>query len=368
MKRLYSLTEAQRAKLSEWAQQWIAIGLSTEPADRPTFEHAVRTLYLEQGRNAPSKVIWTGSPLAVDLVMMHLTANADTPEFDLSFLPRCVAEHVRELVQVETGSRVVRGTLMKLEDMTTSRRYFYGPFHAGGWWTLSGRCAARYGSPATVSFLQDVCGIKLPAREAKLGRALQDIAKSAGCWLGADNCVVVSERPQAIRRDQRGRLHAENAPALIFRDGSAFAFWHGVHMPLDVILDHSTLTLERILKEPNAEVARVMVSLCGEARFLRDVGAEVVHQDDFGTLYRYRLHGHGRDLLMVKVVNSTPEPDGSFKDYFLGVHPELRPLPPPGTSATAWFADHPPQALTARNAVASTFSMTGEEYFPVIQT
>jgi hypothetical protein len=137
-------------------------------------------------------------------------------------------------------------------------------------------------------------------------------------------------------------------------------------MPLDAILDHSTLTLERILTESNAEVARVMVSLYGEARFLRDVGAEVVHQDDFGTLYRYRLHG--RDLLMVKVVNSTPEPDGSFKDYFLGVHPELRPLPPLGISATAWFANHPPQALTARNAVASTFSMTGEEYFPVVET
>lgn len=224
MTRLYSLTDAQRAKLSGWAQQWIAIGLSTEPADRATFERAVRTLYVEQGRKTPSKVIWTGSPLAVDLVMMHLTASADTPEFDLSFLPWCVAEHVRELVRVETGSPVVRGTQVQLEDMTTSRRYFHGPFHAGGWrTTLSGTWVARYGSPSTASFLQDVCGINLPAREAKLARALQDIARSGGCWLGADTCVVVSERPLAIRRDERGLLHSEDAPALMFRDGSAFA-------------------------------------------------------------------------------------------------------------------------------------------------
>src|SRR5262249_24201115 len=148
--------------------------------------------------------------LAVDLVMMHLTADSVSPEFDLSFLPRCLAEHVRELVRVETGSGVVRGTLMQLEHTTTSRRYFHGPFHAGGWWTLSGRCAARYGSPATASFLQDVCGIELPGREAKLARALQDIAKSAGCWLGGNNCVVVSERPRAIRHDERGRLHCED--------------------------------------------------------------------------------------------------------------------------------------------------------------
>jgi hypothetical protein len=41
----------------------------------------------------------------------------------------------------------------------------------------------------------------------------------------------------------------------------------------------------------------------------------------------------GATCSMVGVVNSTPEPDGSFKNYFLGVHPELRPLPPPGVSA-----------------------------------
>ena len=366
MKTLYSLTDAQRAKLSDWTQKWISIGLSTEPADRPTFERAVRTLYLEQGRPAPSKVIWTGSPLAVDLVMMHLTASADAPERDLSGLPGDVAEDVRQIVRAETRSPVVRGTRDQLEHCTTVRHYFHGPFQAGGWWTLSGRCAARYGSPATASFLQDVCGLELLPKEARLARALQDIARSAGCWLGADTCVVVSERPLAIQRDQRGRLHADKGPALLYQDGSALAFWHGVHVPLDIILLPAAITLQRILEEPNAEVARVMVTLYGEARFLRDADAEIVHEDDFGTLYRYRLHG--RNLLMVEVVNSTPEPDGSFKNYFLGVHPELRPLPPPGVSAWEWFRNHPPQALTARNAVASTFSMTGEEYSPDIQT
>ncbi len=366
MKMVKSLGDAERLKLSAWAQQWIDTALSTEPADRRTFEHAVRTLYTAQGLPAPARVIWAGSPLAVDLIMMHLTSDTYTPEFDLSFLPRRVAEHVREIVRLETGSRVLRGTHQKLQQVATWRHYFHGPFHAGGWFTPSGRRARRYGCPATASFLQDVCGVELPERETKLARALQDIARSAGCWLGADNCVVVSERPLLIRRDGRGRLHCENAPALIFRDGSEFAFLHGVRMPLDVILDHSRLTLEHIVNQSNVEVARVMISLYGEKRFLQDIGAEVVHQDDFGTLYRYFLHG--RNLLMVKVVNSTPEPDGSFKDYFLSVHPELRPLPPPGTNAAEWFATHPPQALTARNAVASTFSMTGEEYSPDLET
>jgi hypothetical protein len=64
---------------------------------------------------------------------------------------------------------------------------------------------------------------------------------------------------------------------------------------------------------------------------------------------------------MVKVVNSTPEPDGSFKDYFLRVHPELRPLLSNNRMGE-------PQALTAHNAVASTFGKRGGEYAPCVET
>lgn len=50
---------------------------------------------------------------------------------------------------------------------------------------------------------------------------------------------------------------------------------------------------------------------------------------------------------MVKVVNSTPEPDGSYKDYFLRV---------------------PPTITTAHEAVAWTFGKTAETYAPAIET
>jgi hypothetical protein len=50
---------------------------------------------------------------------------------------------------------------------------------------------------------------------------------------------------------------------------------------------------------------------------------------------------------MVKVANSTPEADGSFKDYFLRV---------------------PPNMERARQAVAWTFDMDENEYAPEVQT
>jgi hypothetical protein len=58
---------------------------------------------------------------------------------------------------------------------------------------------------------------------------------------------------------------------------------------------------------------------------------------------------------MVKVVNSTAETDGSFKDYWLRVDPRCRPL-----LAGQQFGK--PQKRTALNAIASTFGLTGDEY------
>jgi hypothetical protein len=49
--------------------------------------------------------------------------------------------------------------------------------------------------------------------------------------------------------------------------------------------------------------------------------------------------------VVVKVVNSTPEPDGSFKDYLLRVPPDIR---------------------TPREAVAWTFAT--DDYRPAVQT
>lgn len=63
----------------------------------------------------------------------------------------------------------------------------------------------------------------------------------------------------------------------------------------------------------------------------------------------------------VRVVNSTPEQDGTSQEYWLRVHPELRPLLRDGQLGE-------PQQLTAHNAVASTFGLRGEQYAPEVQT
>lgn len=95
------------------------------------------------------------------------------------------------------------------------------------------------------------------------------------------------------------------------------------------------------MAEPNTEIRRILVERYGEERFIHDAEAAVVHRDDFGILYRLDLAGH-EPWVSVKVVTSSPEVDGSFRDYF-GV---------------------PPWMQTAREAVAWTFSMNEQGYKP----
>ena len=85
-----------------------------------------------------------------------------------------------------------------------------------------------------------------------------------------------------------------------------------------------------------------MIELYGVERYIRDCNAEKIHEDSYGTLYRKDLP-EDEPLMMLRVVNSTPEPDGTYKEYFLRVPPDMR---------------------TVHEAVAWTFDMETEDYRP----
>jgi hypothetical protein len=119
-----------------------------------------------------------------------------------------------------------------------------------------------------------------------------------------------------------------------------------VHVPRDVIEQPQALTVECIQAERNVEVRRVLLERYGPARYLRDAGAQRVHTDDAGILWRCPLPGD-EDLVMVEVTNATPEPDGSRRTYWLRVPPAIR---------------------TAREAVAWTFDLPEGDYAPTRET
>jgi hypothetical protein len=105
-----------------------------------------------------------------------------------------------------------------------------------------------------------------------------------------------------------------------------------------------TVTAQEIIGEANVEVRRAMLEKVGYDRLL-DV-ATSVGRDDFGELLRVD-QADDEAVMLVKVVNSTAEPDGSFKDYVLRV---------------------PPDVVSPRAAVAWTFDVPVEEYAPAVES
>jgi hypothetical protein len=76
------LTPEQTARFPEFVEKWTKIGLSTEPADRPRAEAAIRLIYENNGVLPPEKIVWFDSPTAM-FVEYKNTDNESI--YDLSF-------------------------------------------------------------------------------------------------------------------------------------------------------------------------------------------------------------------------------------------------------------------------------------------
>jgi hypothetical protein len=197
------------------------------------------------------------------------------------------------------------------------------------------------------TFCRDIVGAKYDDVSSRRLDMWRDLSQSCCWWWCFENYVVISERPTACHMtEQEGRLHCEDGPALAFADGYGLWRWHGVAVAEDVVTHPEQITVARIDAENNAEVRRVMLERYGEARYLQDSGAKPIHRDKSGVLFRKEIPGD-EALVMVRVVNSTAEPDGHFKSYYLRV---------------------PPTIETARAAVAWSFGMESKDYKPAVET
>jgi hypothetical protein len=155
----------------------------------------------------------------------------------------------------------------------------------------------------------------------------------AGAWIlhwTEDTVYWIAKPTVHVEPIAQGRrLHNSSGPALD-SDLEPIYFWHGVMVDDFVVERPETITVEQIQKERNAEVRRVLLERYTFPRYIEDSGAKKIHEDEFGELYRAELDGD-EPIVMVRVLNSTAEDDGSRKPYFLRVPPIAR-----ARDAVAW--------------------------------
>ena len=127
--------------------------------------------------------------------------------------------------------------------------------------------------------------------------------------------------------------------------GSETFYYKGIIIPRNYWTHPKDLTPQEVFENPNAEVgaAGVEILVSVENKELNSFLKKIA-TDKWGVLYK--ITGFNQ-VLVLKVVNATPEPDGTFKDYFLLVPSDL---------------------TSPRAAVAWTFGKQAKDYNPVIQT
>lgn len=215
-----------------------------------------------------------------------------------------------------------------LERPAWPARWHHGQFHASSFldlaWVAGHDCARRL-------------GLDYGEVELVLDAFVQ--LAGVGYWWPYAERVVLCRRPTSLLLDEAGRPHAADEPAVAFSGHLRLWAWHGAMVPQRVV-DGRVLDHMRILDEPNAELRRMMLERYGLSRFRREARSEKLHQDRWGTLWLVPVR-RGEPIVTVEVVNSTPEPDGTYRHYELRVPPNMR---------------------TALQAVAWTFGLSPREY------
>jgi len=353
--KITELTPEQEAALEPHRDMWLAIGLSTERADRAEAEAGAREAYTIAGLDQPEAVIWLDSPMEGAIGAWMLASNL-AEEAAAGTVVTDDTVGLISNVEEDCDERYpgvwerVMAVIGKGKDYPT-----FSPVWAG--MTESARNGAKsaireqvrsaaYGQhdAGWLSF-NDYFRVVVPVEGTEKLSGLIRVAKSCGWWWPFDRAIILTERPVALHLDPQQRLHKADGPAIEYADGFALYSWHGTRVPDEMIRGEWDTT--RILQEPNAEIRRSAIEKMGWEEFV--VKAELAQvgevMDDPGnpgytiTLYDVPAVIYDEPIRVLICQNGTTERGGTRRKFGLTVPVECStPI-----EAAAWGYDVSPE-------------------------
>lgn len=353
-------------RLAQLRQRWETLRRSTAPSDRVAAEAGVRAAY-RAAQLPPPEIVWADGPDDVaeqwqrrqlgglagpnvkSLVVSEAARKAEQrlgtllSSRDVRWLAREALPFIRGRtgLAVRDALRATHGPSKPLlTDLLAALDRLRGLGHPR-WrqeWLNDGG-VAPYDCPPfhNYEFVEEVTGRSEPVEPL---RGLMAIVASAGWLIAFRSLAILIERPAILKFDEADRMHAAKGPALAWRDGFACHAWKGVYVPEWLTVRPECIEPARIEREPDVVIRHCMVEIYGVERFVRAGAAEQVARDETGILWQHHWR-RGGIWAAVEVVNGTPEPDQTYRHYFLQVPATLR---------------------TARQAVAWTYGMTEQDY------
>lgn len=356
---LTALSDGRRSALSGFHQKWIAEGQSTTPANRDAVERAVRRTYTVNGMDRPD-IIWCDSPLAgflTQAVLWMFGARAIDCRHQWDNGEHTKRLSARAALRVQIFDSTIEDRRMLNTNCTTVLTSIQRQLGSGQ--LAPGVDALVEQWPAIWEQVQQIMAAAAPERAlptpqelntlelfeihraddvyeaavlGALGRTIAPgaaraaAARAVDLWWPMTGVSVLTEKPETVRFDERGRWHCADGPAAIYRDGFTMYAWHGTAVPADLI--ETGWDAHRILAERNIEIRRCAIERIGWDAFLEDLGSQpIASAADPGnpghTLY---LHNTPFDVTtrdgtpmnrVLLCTNGSVERDGSRRRYGL---------------------------------------------------
>lgn len=276
---LTKITPEQSYAIDKERDAWIKNGLltcNTDPCNRAAIEKAVTALYARQNKPQP-KFYWADSPYAACLAAPLLVSKG-LP--DPKALGDLVTAHAKEgakdqLETLKNMQRILVKQILGPDEAITKE--LLADWQKGSQLAFSCRWSGWW------------CGYMVHCHVLHKHNILvldDDVKMHLDLWVELyrhlhimyvfENFVMLSERPQAIHKNDNNRLHNTKEAALRYRDGYALYAVNGARVPEKAVLDPNSYTFQELQAEKNSEVHRVIAENLGWDKYIEKIQAKVI--------------------------------------------------------------------------------------------
>jgi hypothetical protein len=308
------ITQAQQEIIDQYHDEWIEIGMRTEPADRPGMERAIAALYVSENEPVP-EFVWVQDPYQANVLINWLLDDA-------------VVAQANKLAYNNDGVGLLRDLALYREEVDDLNHDFIhqhmSPFWGGANLTplvnkLSGRRLEYinnvfYGQHESYWIAYYLCaqalGVVFDAKDAEALSMWAETAKMGGWWYPYDSHCICVERPAQVCFDmEQNWLHNPEGYAIEYTSGWGVCVYRGRTIDREMewaIFDHNAITAEHINQEGNVENRRILLELMGGERYFDQVNARLVDSDGDNKVYLYEADTpRGRFQMTLSICHST---------------------------------------------------------------
>ena len=303
MKLINKITEAQKARINLYRDQYLAYGRCVDRTDRALATQGINDIYLTLGK-CPPKILFCKSPVEMYLTVFVLQNIGQNIRQNIGQnILQNIWQNIRQNIWQNIWQNIRQNIWQNIEQNIEQ--------NIGQ--TLWGQHSAYW--VCYYILFRDIFGLKYEELDNRSLNNIDKLVKSCGWWLPFEKFCIVSDRPEKLFIDKSGRLNNPNGKCVEYSDGYGLYSIAGVRVSEEVVT--GKFSAKDIMLQPNQEVRRVMLEKYTIQKWLDDMNATMLQKDNAGELYN--LPYDGRQLKFVSVWNNTPEPDGHKKEYLLFV-------------------------------------------------